>query len=134
MTLTKKHTFGNSSGIYDVYKIITYSKKFKAERIELAKVSHNLNQYCWGGKDASEEKVKPINLLINSNQLNSLEYYHYSKSMRSDLRFPIILNRDYEVIDGMHRLVKAVLRNKSSILAIVLDELPESAKIKNRPA
>lgn len=43
----------------------------------------------------------------------------------ADLSYPIILSATGEVMDGMHRVVKAVLRGDTEIVAVQFDEDPE---------
>ncbi len=42
----------------------------------------------------------------------------------ADLAYPIILSPDGRVMDGMHRVVKAMLRGHSTIMAVRLQILP----------
>src|SRR5688500_5647937 len=43
----------------------------------------------------------------------------------TDLIYPIILSADGRVMDGMHRVVKAVLQGQSHIMAVQFLETPE---------
>jgi len=43
----------------------------------------------------------------------------------ADLRFPIILSSDGSVMDGMHRVAKAVLLGRNTIEAVRFDDDPE---------
>ena len=43
----------------------------------------------------------------------------------ADLRFPIILSADGRVMDGMHRVIKAVLENRTTIDAVQFRSDPE---------
>jgi hypothetical protein len=42
-----------------------------------------------------------------------------------DMSFPIILGPDGRVMDGMHRIARAILEGRESIAAVRLHELPE---------
>lgn len=42
-----------------------------------------------------------------------------------DLSFPIILGVDGRVMDGMHRIARAILEGRSTIIAVQLDFHPE---------
>jgi len=42
----------------------------------------------------------------------------------ADLKFPIIMTRSGDVLDGAHRLAKAYLDGQQTIAAIVLDDYP----------
>ena len=41
------------------------------------------------------------------------------------LSYPIILNQDVELMDGGHRICKALVNGQSSILAVRFDPTPE---------
>ena len=43
----------------------------------------------------------------------------------TDLTYPIILSPDGQVMDGMHRIAKALLLGHSEITAVRLDAMPE---------
>ena len=76
--------------------------------------------------------------------LNHLSLYHtYEKltlremvmHMRgieaADLSFPIILDEDGDLMDGRHRLMKAMLLNHETILAVRFDENPKPDRIED---
>ena len=50
---------------------------------------------------------------------------HAKLIAETDLSHPIILDPDGRVMDGMHRVCKALLEGRTSILAVKLDEMPE---------
>lgn len=68
-------------------------------------------------------------------------YYTYEKlTMRqmvmhmkavkdADLSFPIILDEDGEIMDGRHRIMKAMLDGATTIKAVRFDKNPEPCKI-----
>lgn len=50
---------------------------------------------------------------------------HLRLVQEADLGYPIILSADGRVMDGMHRVVKAVLENRANIEAVQFDQDPE---------
>src|SRR5262245_43986829 len=50
---------------------------------------------------------------------------HMALIEAADLSFPIILSATGEVMDGMHRVAKAVLRGETEITAVQFSEDPE---------
>jgi hypothetical protein len=50
---------------------------------------------------------------------------HHRRVEQADLSFPIIMNPNIGVVDGLHRIVKAHTLGQSSIKAVILDELPK---------
>jgi hypothetical protein len=66
-------------------------------------------------------------------------YHNYKVSLRemvmhiqainnSDLSFPIILDEDGEIMDGRHRVMKALLMGEKTIKAVRFDENPSPCK------
>ncbi len=47
--------------------------------------------------------------------------------LKADYSFPIILNEDYKLIDGAHRLIHAYLDDKTHIKSVIIrnDQWPE---------
>lgn len=54
---------------------------------------------------------------------------HMTAVMKADLNFPIILDEDGEVMDGRHRIMKALYEQKPTIKAVRFDKNPEPCKI-----
>ena len=60
-------------------------------------------------------------------EIDSMQDYLYQMRCveKSDLDCPIILNEEGEVMDGRHRVAKAMLLGKHSILAVRFTKTPE---------
>ena len=54
---------------------------------------------------------------------------HMNAVNNADLTKPIILDEDGELMDGRHRLMKAMLLGKKTILAVRFDENPAPCKV-----
>lgn len=54
---------------------------------------------------------------------------HHKRVMNSDLNYPIILSETGLVMDGVHRICKAILEGKSEILAVQFLKNPPADKI-----
>ena len=50
---------------------------------------------------------------------------HMKKVMDADLEYPIILDDEGYVMDGRHRIAKAILEGRDSIKYVRFDETPE---------
>lgn len=50
---------------------------------------------------------------------------HIRLIREADLSYPIILSSDGRIMDGMHRVMKAVLEEREGIRAVQFDEDPE---------
>ena len=49
---------------------------------------------------------------------------HFKAINAAELKYPIILDEDGEVMDGRHRIMKALLENKKTIKAVRFQENP----------
>ena len=58
---------------------------------------------------------------------------HAKLMNETDLRFPIILSQDGGVMDGMHRVCKALIEGKTTILAVRFQQDPEPDFIGKHP-
>ena len=56
---------------------------------------------------------------------------HMIAVREADLSFPIILDEDGEVMDGRHRIMKALMEGKETILAVRFDENPTPCRTTN---
>lgn len=50
----------------------------------------------------------------------------------ADLKYPIILDEDGEIMDGRHRIIKAIITGKKTIKAVRFDENPEPCEIHDK--
>lgn len=50
---------------------------------------------------------------------------HATALQETDLAYPIILSVDGRVMDGMHRIVKAIMEGRETIAAVQFEEQPE---------
>ncbi len=53
---------------------------------------------------------------------------HMAAVNAADLEYPIILDEDGELMDGMHRIMKALLLNKKTIKAVRFEKNPPPCK------
>ena len=54
---------------------------------------------------------------------------HFNAVNNADLSFPIILDEDGEIMDGWHRVMKAMLLGEKTIKVVRFDENPSPCKI-----
>ena len=106
----KHGTYTDNKFIYSVDLMFLYTKTILSTKILITKLLSQLKINDWGD-------LSPYEVIQNKNK--SIE--HYNRIIDSDLRYPIIINEKYQVIDGMHRLAKAYLNNKTTIKAYIID-------------
>lgn len=54
---------------------------------------------------------------------------HMNAVVNADLKHPIILDEDGEIMDGRHRIMKALFEKKETILAVRFDENPAPCRV-----
>jgi hypothetical protein len=54
---------------------------------------------------------------------------HMQAVIDADLSYPIILDEDGELMDGRHRIMKALLNKEETIKAVRFDKNPEPCKV-----
>ena len=111
MDLHQQYHFRNSeSGLlaWDVLKLIDLTKNYEKIQVPLTDI-RELKEAYWFGLGAS-----PITEDIAR---------HAKQIYEANLSYPIILCPEGKIMDGMHRVCKALLESRSTILAVKLDEL-----------
>lgn len=80
-------------------------------------------------KPLSEIRAIALNAAFpNANKMSYIEFaYHCKVAMEADLDFPIILSEDGRLMDGQHRLLKALITGEHSIKVVqfVMDPMPD---------
>lgn len=54
---------------------------------------------------------------------------HVKAVMDADLSFPIILDEDNDIMDGRHRIMKAIIEGKETIKAVRFEKNPSPCRI-----
>jgi hypothetical protein len=101
---------------YSTALMFAYINLKKPEKIKLetSKLLFNLDLNCW------DKNTKP------SDVISCIKHKKYKdevkRIMESDLRYPIIVDSNLFIIDGVHRYVKSVLSNKKIIDVYIFDK------------
>ncbi|CAB1277085.1 hypothetical protein [Candidatus Nitrosacidococcus tergens] len=110
--MRKQYHFRNSSdGIlaWDIHKLVLLTSKLKIEVIPLNSILE-LNEPYW----YSNNEIPSCKSIAN----------HMRLVQEADLTYPIILCPNKRVMDGMHRVVKALLEGHTHIYGYFLPTLP----------
>ena len=121
MDLHQQYHFRNSvDGLlaWDVLKLIDLTKNYEKIQVPLTDI-RELKEAYWFGLGAP-----PITEDIAR---------HAKQIYEADLSYPIVLCPEGKVMDGMHRVCKALLESRSTILAVKLEELIEPDYIGKQP-
>jgi len=92
---------------WDVDRLVFLSKDFPVKRIPLNEIEEMDEPYWFDSAPACRQILDHI-ILVND----------------SDLAYPIILNSKGRVMDGMHRVLKALLEGRQYIDAVQFDTDP----------
>lgn len=73
-----------------------------------------------------EIPIKCLNIYNLYPKITSTKNFieHIKHVLNADLKYPIILDDEGYVMDGRHRIAKALLEEKESILAVRFEETP----------
>jgi len=96
---------------WDVDRLIALTADLPAQEIPLS-VINELDQPFWFG---GENQVATCRMVAD----------HAKLIAEADLRYPIILGADGRVMDGMHRVAKAYIDGRDTILAVQVKIDPE---------
>jgi hypothetical protein len=96
---------------WDVDRLVALTKDLPRFRIELAAIVE-LDEPYWFSSGARDATCRAV-----------IEHARYIEE--ADMSFPIILSSDGRVMDGMHRVGKALLEGAGSIVAVRFEHNPE---------
>ena len=97
--------------IWDVDRLVELSKEAPRQEMPLSEI-RELDEPYWFGPEGDRPTCRAV-------------ADHARLMAEADLRYPIILCADGRVMDGMHRVAKAYLEGRTSILAVRLTPTPE---------
>lgn len=79
-----------------------------------------------------EIPLNHLNIYASYEKLTLREMVMHMKAVQdSDLSCPIILDEDGELLDGRHRIMKALLEGHETIKAVRFDENPPPCHVEN---
>lgn len=112
-TVRKQYHFWPGEGgldAWDVDRLIELAAQLPVEEVRLEDL-HEIDSVYWF--DESEHPT--VRKVVE----------HFRLLQDVDPSYPIILGPDNRVMDGMHRIAKALLQEKTTIRAVRLQELPD---------
>jgi hypothetical protein len=96
---------------WSVDRLVEMSRDLPREMIPLSAI-RELDETFWGPDDGR--------------QMTCREVANHARLIRDcDLKFPIILSKDGRVMDGMHRVAKALIEGREAIEAVRFEHDPE---------
>lgn len=77
-----------------------------------------------------EIPLQHMNIYISYESMNMRELVEHMRSvMAADLSYPIILDEDGEIMDGRHRIMKALLEEHTTIKAVRFEINPTPCRV-----
>ena len=104
---------------WDVDRLIALSKYLPRSPVALSAI-RELDEAYWF--DAGREEPTCRKVLLHMRLIEA-----------ADLSYPIILASDGRVMDGMHRVAKALLQGRETIEAVRFERDPEPDHVDRRP-
>jgi len=110
---TQYHFRDSPAGLcaWNVHRLVELSSALVPERVPLSAI-RELDEPYWVGGPGQQLSCRDV-------------VDHARLIFDSDLAFPIILSNDGRVMDGMHRVCKALLQGQDHIDAVCFVDTPE---------
>ena len=111
-------TYSNNKKIYSVDMMFAYLNIYKhpTTSVPVSKLLNALEYKSWGNP-SKEKYYSPNDVIKNPKKYKN----EMDRIKKANLKYPIIMDEKY-VIDGVHRLSKAYLRDKKYIKAYIFDK------------
>jgi hypothetical protein len=110
---TQYHFRNSPEGLraWSVHRLVGLSSALPIERVPLSTI-RELDEVYWAGEENQKLTCREI-------------VDHARLMLESDLAFPVILSADGRVMDGMHRVCKALLQGLDHLNAVRFLNDPE---------
>ena len=96
---------------WDIDRLIALTKDFERQRVDLDSI-REIDENFWLGDKNDKLTCRTI-------------VEHMRLIEETDLSFPIIMSSDGRVMDGMHRVAKAMLEGQETIEAVKFSQDPK---------
>ena len=106
--------FSDDKHKYSIEMMIAYINETNPTKIKLNVKDLLFNLY-W---NSLENNVKPIDIIQNIKN----HKYEIERIERADMKYPIIIDSNYNIIDGVHRYIKHILNHKRKIIVYIFDK------------
>jgi hypothetical protein len=108
--------FSDERYIYSIGFMFAYINIYKPEKVKLNldDLKFNLEYNSWANQ------VRPIDVL---NDMNNKKYKQEALRIKNaDTKYPIIVDSNYFILDGVHRYIKHIIENKKTIQVYIFDK------------
>ncbi|MGQ5524399.1 hypothetical protein ACUHMQ_14225 [Chitinimonas sp. PSY-7] len=104
---------------WDVHRMIELTKHLPVRQVSLDAIQE-LDEPYWFGEGSEAPTCRVV-------------AEHAQLIAEADLQYPVILSSDGRVMDGMHRIAKAVIQGRSCIDAVQFEQDPEPHFVEVHP-
>ena len=115
----KGQIFSTSNREFSVDKLFELADLLPTEEDETVKYKPQLMDFVWSNED--DEEIRPVDIKPGDE--------HWKRMMESDLSYPILISPDGDIMDGYHRLLKAILAGRNKIKVKKFRDWPEDAEL-----
>lgn len=77
-----------------------------------------LSKKYWGDPTNSRKQFGPADVLKDKEKYKD----HYKRILDADLRYPILVNKKFRILDGVHRITKSFIKNKKYIKVRIVND------------
>jgi hypothetical protein len=106
--------FSDDKHKYSIEMMIDYINETNPPKTKL-NVKDLLFNLHW---NSLKNNVKPIDIIEQPNKYK----YEIKRIERADMKYPIIIDSNYNIIDGVHRYMKHILEHKRKINIYIFDK------------
>ncbi len=111
MSEAKRRFYSDGRGIWYIDRLWALAAALPVEDLHISEVKV-LDEVCWF---SDVWGVKPTCRAVID---------HCRRIMDADLRYPVIVGPNGDILDGVHRIGKAMLRGDTVVRAVKIKELP----------
>jgi hypothetical protein len=119
----RKHYYfrpnGDQFDAWDVERLVELASNLPVIDLPLSSID-DIDSVYWIGADGSSPTVRTL-------------VRHMELVNGADLSFPVIIGSDGRVMDGMHRVAKALLLGNATVRAVRFDVQPSPDHVDIRP-
>lgn len=114
--------------VYSVRELWKLIKKAPTVQLRSLDLEWNLYEMLWD--DENGKAIRPMDVVNNPN----VSPMHVSAIRKANLKYPIIVRKvgsRYDILDGLHRLCRAIAEGKSNLKAkVVTEDMLEKAYLR----
>jgi hypothetical protein len=107
--------FSDDKYAYSIFMMFAYIKLYKPQTTKL-----NIDDLAFNLEYTNlKNNIRPIDII---NDMNNKKYKdEIVRINNADIKYPIIIDANYNILDGVHRYLKHIIKNKQTIKVYIFD-------------